>query len=55
VIVPKQSRSTSVATALKQFIGWAITSGQSFGPKLEFAPLPSPVVSADKSTLGMVQ
>jgi phosphate transport system substrate-binding protein len=55
VIVPKQSKSTSVATALKQFITWAITSGQSFGPKLEFAPLPSAVVSADKSTLGMVQ
>jgi phosphate transport system substrate-binding protein len=55
VIVPRHSTSTSVATGLKQFIGWAITSGQSFGPKLEFAPLPPAVVSADQSTLGMLQ
>lgn len=55
VLVPKQSRSASVATALKSFIGWAITSGQSFGPRLLFAPLPSGVVSADQSTLSELQ
>ena len=54
VIVPKKSQSSSVATALKQFIGWAITTGQSFGPKLDFAPLPSAVVSVDKSDVNLL-
>ncbi len=53
-LVPKRAKSASVATALKQFIGWAITSGQSFGPRLLFAPLPSAVVTADKSTLNLI-
>jgi phosphate transport system substrate-binding protein len=51
VIVPKKSSSPAVAGALKKFIGWAITTGQTDGPKLDFAPLPSAVVSADKATL----
>lgn len=51
VIVPKKSSSAAVGGALKKFIGWAITTGQTDGPKLDFAPLPSAVVSADKSTL----
>jgi len=51
VIVPKQSSSMAVAGALKKFIGWAITTGQADGPKLDFAPLPSAVVSSAKATL----
>jgi phosphate transport system substrate-binding protein len=49
VIVPTKS---SKASELKKFITWAIgPTGQSFGPKLDFAPLPSKVVSAGKATL----
>ncbi|HUA44259.1 MAG TPA: phosphate ABC transporter substrate-binding protein PstS [Solirubrobacteraceae bacterium] len=55
VLVPKMSKSTSVATALQTFIGWAITTGQSYGPKLQFAPLPVAVVSADQQTLKLLQ
>lgn len=55
VIVPKKSSSPAVAGALKKFIGWAITDGQAGGPKLDFAPLPSAVVAADKATLGELQ
>ena len=51
MIVPKKSSSPAVAGALKKFIGWAITTGQTDGPKLDFAPLPATVVAADKSTL----
>ena len=54
VLVPKQSKSTSIATALKQFITWALTSGQSFGSKLDFAPLPSAVVTAGKSDTNLI-
>ncbi|MGN6169062.1 MAG: phosphate ABC transporter substrate-binding protein PstS [Solirubrobacteraceae bacterium] len=49
VIVPTKS---SKAGELKKFIAWATgPAGQSFGPKLEFAPLPTKVVTAGKNTL----
>jgi phosphate transport system substrate-binding protein len=48
VIVPKQ---TSKATELKKFIRWAITKGQTDGPKLLFSPLPKPVLKAALRTL----
>jgi phosphate transport system substrate-binding protein len=47
VIVPLQ---TTKARELKTFISWALTHGQSYGPKLIFQPLPLPVVKfAEKS------
>jgi phosphate transport system substrate-binding protein len=39
------------AKTLRDFITYAIGPGQKFGPKLQFAPLPAKVVSADKQTL----
>jgi phosphate transport system substrate-binding protein len=49
VLVPEKSPK---ASGLKKFITWAVgPTGQSFAPKLEFAPLPAKVVSAAKSTL----
>ena len=39
---------------LKNFIKYAITTGQSFGPRLDFVPLPGFVVSDDESTLNNV-
>ena len=51
VIVPKQ---TSKATELKQFIKWALTSGQTDGPKLLFSPLPKPVLKASLKTIAGV-
>lgn len=51
-IVPTKS---SKAKELKAFISWAVgPTGQSFGPKLEFAPLPAKVVSAAQSTLNKI-
>jgi phosphate transport system substrate-binding protein len=51
VIVPKQ---TSKAAELKQFIKWALTSGQKDGPKLLFSPLPKPVLKASLKTVAGV-
>jgi phosphate transport system substrate-binding protein len=42
------------AAALRAFLRWAVTSGQSFGPRLDFAPLPPAVVAADKATIEKV-
>lgn len=45
VIVP---RSSSKLAALKPFMTYAVTDGQSFAAKLDFAPLPQNVVAKDK-------
>jgi phosphate transport system substrate-binding protein len=51
VIVPRQ---TSKATDLKHFIKWALTKGQTDGPKLLFSPLPPPVLKASLKTVAGV-
>src|ERR687885_824045 len=51
VIVPKQ---TAKAAELKQFVRWAVTKGQSSGPKLLFAPIPKVVLKASLKTLNLV-
>jgi phosphate transport system substrate-binding protein len=51
VIIPKQ---TSKAPELKQFVRWALTKGQSTGPKLLFSPLPSIVQKASLKTIALV-
>jgi len=48
-IVPSDA---SQASAVKEFINYAITKGQSFGAALDFAPLPNVVLSAAQKTLG---
>jgi phosphate transport system substrate-binding protein len=52
VIVRKTSPK---AQALKDFLTYAVTSGQQFGPKLLFAPLPPAVVAADKTAIATIQ
>jgi phosphate transport system substrate-binding protein len=51
VIVP---RDTPKAKELKQFIRWALTSGQASGPKLLFSPIPKVVLNASIKTLNGV-
>ena len=55
ILVPQKSSSPAVGTALKKFIGWAVTTGQADGAKLDFAPLPAAVVKADQSTITKIQ
>ena len=54
VLVPKTGSSEPVVKGLKKFIGWAITTGQQGAQSLDFAPLPSAVVAADKKTIGLI-
>jgi phosphate transport system substrate-binding protein len=51
VIIPKQS---SKSAELKQFVRWALTKGQSSGPKLLFVPVPKVVRTASLKTLNLV-
>ena len=41
----------SKATALVQFLWWMVHDGQQLGPALEYAPLPSNVVSIDEASI----
>ena len=51
VIVAKKSGK---APELKKFVKWAATKGQSYGPKLDFVPIPKIVLTADLKTLAKV-
>jgi phosphate ABC transporter phosphate-binding protein len=44
-------RGSSKLEALKQFVRYAVTTGQRYAPALEFAPLPANVVLEDKAIL----
>lgn len=44
-------KSSPNAVAIKKLLNWAVTSGQSFGPKIFFEPLPAPVVAFDKKQI----
>jgi phosphate transport system substrate-binding protein len=50
-LVPMKSGK---ATTMRDFLTYAVTAGQAFGPPLEFAPLPSHVVAADKKTIATI-
>src|SRR5262249_9421635 len=43
------------ATLLRKFIFYGLTSGQAFGPKLGFAPIPRIVLVAAEKTLAQVK
>jgi phosphate transport system substrate-binding protein len=51
VIVPSNSPEGPL---LKAFIHYCITTGQAFGPRLGFVPIPASVKNADESTLNQV-
>jgi phosphate transport system substrate-binding protein len=51
VIVPT---TASKGTPLKQFIFYALTGGQQFGPALDFARIPTVVLKASESTLNKI-
>ena len=51
-IVPK---SSGKAAALRAFLRYAIGDGQRFGKALQFAPLPSQVLSADRRAISQVR
>lgn len=51
VIVPLQ---TTKAADLKKFLFWAVTKGQTFGPKLLFQPIPKSVLVVAEKTIAKI-
>jgi phosphate transport system substrate-binding protein len=54
ILVPK-SIGGAVASPLKKFINWAVTTGQADGAKLDFATLPQKVVAADLADVKLIK
>jgi ABC-type phosphate transport system substrate-binding protein len=52
VIVPTRS---SKAPELKKFLFWAVTKGQSYGPKLLFQPIPKNVLVVAEKTIAKIR
>ena len=52
VILPLK---TSKASDLRKFVFWALTSGQQYGPRLRFVPIPRKVLGASEKTLKRVR
>jgi phosphate transport system substrate-binding protein len=52
VILPLK---TSKAATLRTFVAWAMTTGQTFGPKFKFYPIPKVVRTAGRNTLKRVK
>jgi len=52
VVVPKNAAH---AQELRQFIRWALTKGQTYGPKLLFVPIPKVVLKASLKGLAQVK
>ena len=55
LLVTKSGRNTANRAALKQYITWAVTAGQSFSGALHYATLPSSIVALDKRLLNEVR
>jgi phosphate transport system substrate-binding protein len=51
VIVPT---STPKAADLRRFLFWAVTKGQTYGPKLLFQPIPKPVLVVAEKTIKQI-
>jgi phosphate transport system substrate-binding protein len=52
VIVPTSSPK---AAELRKFLFWAVTRGQSYGPKLLFQPIPKPVLVVAEKTIAKIK
>jgi len=50
-IVPLQ---TAKAADLKKFLFWAVTKGQTYGPKILFQPVPKPVLAVDEKAIAKI-
>jgi phosphate transport system substrate-binding protein len=48
-------KSSAQGPALKKLVTWAITKGQSYGPRIFFAPLPASVVAFDKKQIAKIR
>lgn len=54
LVYQKQTDKTE-GTAIKNFLQWAITTGQQYAAPLKYAPLPAAVVTKEQAQIGLIQ
>jgi phosphate transport system substrate-binding protein len=54
ILIHQQQRDATKGRAVVDFLGWAVTDGQQYGPPLHYAPLPARVVSSVQTKLAGV-
>lgn len=55
LLIPAQIQDAGKKTAIKDFIGWMLTSGQQFCEPLAYAKLPKEVVAKEQKALALIQ
>jgi phosphate transport system substrate-binding protein len=55
LLIPEKFKDTAKRDAMKKFLSWAITDGQSFAESLSYAKLPKEVVDKELKAINKVQ
>lgn len=55
LLIPAQIQDAGKKSAIKDFIGWMLTSGQQFCEPLAYAKLPNEVVAKEQKALALIQ
>src|ERR1700730_751448 len=55
LLIPAQIQDAGKKSAIKDFIGWMLTSGQQFCEPLAYAKLPKEVVAKEQKALALIQ
>jgi phosphate transport system substrate-binding protein len=55
LLIPAQIQDAAKKAAIKDFLGWMMTSGQQFCEPLAYAKLPKEVVAKEQKAIAMIQ
>jgi phosphate transport system substrate-binding protein len=55
LLIPAQIRDAAKKSAIKDFLGWMLTSGQQFCEPLAYAKLPKEVVAKEQKAVALIQ
>ena len=55
LLVPARFADAQKGTAMKKFLTWMLQDGQTLATPLQYAPLPSQVISLERAAIAKVQ
>lgn len=55
LLIPAQIQDTAKRDAIKAFLNWMLTDGQSYNEQLSYAKLPAGVVAKEKKAISLIQ
>ena len=54
LLIPDQIKDPAKEKAIKDFLNWMLTTGQTLTPALDYAPLPKPVVAKEMKAIARI-